>query len=245
MKFFEANTYGVRNLVEICNELQNLKKVLFTSSLLVCANGYVPKDEFEYCPPNLYGESKAIGERYVRELAKNFSWVIVRPTSIWGPWFEHSYLTFFRVLDSGFYVHPGNVPIVKPISYVGNTVYMMKKILCDNSAETNGKTYYLADYPDVSIQHWANIISDKLGRKYRPRVAPIILLKIIAKCGDLLKLVGYGSPPLTSFRLKNMLTGIHYPIEKTESVVGKLPYDLARGVGITLAWMKNQKLIKD
>ncbi|GIR15914.1 MAG: hypothetical protein CM15mP28_3840 [Pseudomonadota bacterium] len=36
----------------------------------------------------------------------------------------------------------------------------------------------------------------------------------MAKIGDTLKLLGWNDPPLTSFRLNNMLTGAHYPIEK-------------------------------
>ena len=51
-------------------------------------------------PPNLYGESKVIGEKLVQESEINCDWVIVRPTSIWGPWFEHS-SDFFKVIDRG------------------------------------------------------------------------------------------------------------------------------------------------
>ena len=79
--------------------------------------------------PNLYGESKVIGEKLMRKSEISCDWVIVRPTSIWGPWFEHSYKTFFQVLNRGWYVQPGAEPITKPLGYVGNTVHMMKKIL--------------------------------------------------------------------------------------------------------------------
>jgi hypothetical protein len=42
-----------------------------------------------------------------------------------------------------------------------------------------------------------------------------------------------------------MLTGEHYPIEKTEGVVGKLPYDLSGGVEETICWMKNILIQKE
>jgi GlcNAc-P-P-Und epimerase len=40
-----------------------------------------------------------IGEKLVRDSNMKCSWVIVRPTSVWGPWFEHAYRTFFRLVD--------------------------------------------------------------------------------------------------------------------------------------------------
>lgn len=245
INFFNANTLGVKNLIQICNELPDLYRVVFTSSLLVCKNGYIPLSDDDYCPPNLYGKSKVVGEQYVRDFANNFSWVIVRPTSIWGPWFEHSYRSFFKVVSLGLYIHPGHKPIIKPLSYVGNTVHMMQKFLSTDLPGISGNTYYLADYPEASIQAWANIISQKFGLRSRPKVAPIIVLKVIAKCGDLLRLFGFKNPPLTSFRLGNMLTGEHYPIEKTEGVVGRLPYDLSEGVEKTISWMNNNLIQKD
>ena len=62
--------------------------------------------------------------------------------------------------------------------------------------------------------------------------------------GDTLKIFGIHFP-LTSFRLNNMLTGSHYPLEKTEEVVGTLPFSMQEGVQQTLSWMYNQKLIRN
>ena len=61
ISFFDANTDGVSNLLEAAKSLPNLQRILFTSSLLVCRNGHVPQTDTEYCPPNLYGQSKVIG----------------------------------------------------------------------------------------------------------------------------------------------------------------------------------------
>ena len=55
--------------------------------------------------------------------------------------------------------------------------------------------------------------------------------------------MGWSGPPLAKFRLNNMLTGAHYPIEKTQKIVGKLPYSLNEGVLKTLDWMHEEKLI--
>ncbi len=243
LQYLSANTDGVDNLIASTFRAPNLKRTLFTSSLLVCRNGYIPMSDTDYCPPNLYGKSKMIGEQLVRSNPLNGKWVIVRPTSIWGPWFEHSYRTFFRMLDRGLYVHPGSAPIVKPLSFVANTVYMMSKLLFSESESMHGQTFYLADYPEHSIQDWGDMIQRNLGTRKIP-VFPISLLRAIAAAGDLFKRIGWREPPLTTFRLNNMLTGAHYPIEKIQSIAGLLPYSMEDGVRQTIQWMYDQGQIR-
>jgi hypothetical protein len=62
--------------------------------------------------------------------------------------------------------------------------------------------------------------------------------------GDTLKKLGWPDPPITTFRLKNMLTGAHYPIEKTKTTVGQLPFSMEDGVHKTLEWIREQNPIK-
>jgi len=186
MSFFDTNTKGVANLIRATQKIDSLQRVLFASSLLVCPNGHVPSSDTEYDPPNLYGEVKVIGEKLVRESRMKCSWVIVRPTSIWGPWFEHSYRTFFQVVDRGLYFQPGSQPIVKPFGFVGNTVHMMLTLLQYHDDTVNGGTYYLGDYPENSIHEWADVIRKNI-RKGKAVVFPIKLMRLIAMAGDLLK----------------------------------------------------------
>jgi len=244
MSFFDANTIGVTNLIKATRKIKNLKRVLFASSLLVCPNGHVPSSDTEYDPPNLYGKSKVLGEKLVRESKMNCSWVIVRPTSIWGPWFEHSYRTFFQVVERGLFFHPGSKKIIKPQSFVGNTVHMMQNLLLNSDGGVDGKTYYLADYPEISIREWADQIRKLSGRTGKTRAFPVSVLWGMAFFGDLLKKMGWQDPHLTTFRLKNLLTGAHYPIEKTKYFIGELPFSMEDGVRQTLEWMHKENLIK-
>ena len=244
MSFFDANTEGVANLIQAIQKIDSLRRVLFTSSLLVCPNGQVPSSDTEYDPPNLYGKSKVIGEKLVRESRTKCSWVIVRPTSIWGPWFEHSYRTFFQVVARGLFVQPGAEKIVKPLSFVGNTVHMMQHLLLHSDGQVDGQTYYLGDYPEHSIQEWADQIRQILGRNGKTPVFPVFILWGLASIGDLLKRMGWQDPPLTTFRLKNILSGAHYPLEKTQKLVGQLPFSMKDGIRQTLEWMSEEKLIE-
>ena len=42
-----------------------------------------------------------------------------------------------------------------------------------------------------------------------------------------------------------MLTGAHYPIEKTQKIVGELPFTLQEGVQRTVEWMDQQGLLRN
>ena len=239
----QTNIIGVENLVNAIKTVDSVKKVLFVSSLLVCENGYIPENETDYCPPNYYGKSKVIGEEKVRSADLDCEWAIVRPTSIWGPLFDYSYKDFFKTIDKNRYFHIGNNEFQKPASFVGNTVYMMMKILLESNPNINNETFYLADYPWYSTRKWAITIQTILNTK-RIRTAPIWMLRIIAKFGDIYKVIIKIDPPLTSFRLKNMLTGGAYPLENTKKICGDLPFDLNESVYRTAEWMYENNLIK-
>tara|TARA_Y100000590_G_C15733151_1_gene1017739 strand:- start:1685 stop:2683 length:999 start_codon:yes stop_codon:yes gene_type:complete len=238
----QCNIIGIENLIQSIKKVNSIKRVIFTSSLLVCKNGYIPNNDLDYCPPNYYGESKVIGEKKVRGANLQCEWAIVRPTSIWGPWFDYSYRSFFKMIDRNKYLHIGKDEFQKPASYVGNTVYMIKKILFESNSKINKSTYYLADYPWYSTKKWANTIQQILNSK-KISTAPIWLLKLAGIIGDLIKKIFKIDPPLTSFRLKNMLTGGKYPIENTKDIVGKLPYNLNESVFLTAEWMYKNKII--
>lgn len=238
----QCNILGVENLIKAANSINSIERIVFTSSLLVCRNGYVPINDIDYSPPNFYGKSKVIGEKKIRSSELNCQWAIVRPTSIWGPWFDYSYKTFFQTIDKNRYMHLGKNEFQKPASFVGNTVHMLMSILLNNSSEIDKSTFYIADYPWYSTKKWANSIQKTLNSK-KIKTAPLWILKFFAIIGDLIKIIFKFEPYLTSFRLNNMLTGGIYPIKKTEKFSGKLPYDLNEAVFLTAKWMYENKMI--
>ena len=81
-------------------------------------------------------------------------------------------------------------------------------------------------------------IRSELGKPGKTPVFPIDGHRLLGKVGDLLKFLGWCDPPLTSFRLNNILTGAHYPIENIQAVVSEMPFSLQEGVRQTLEWMK-------
>ena len=114
---------------------------------------------------------------------------------------------------------------------------MMMKILFGAKHEVHAKTFYLSDYPFFTTRQWADVIQQEM-KVHRIRPVPVWVLRIVGYAGDLLKSAGWEDPPITSFRLNNMLTGGNYPLENTMHLCGPLPFALEEGVRITIEWME-------
>lgn len=243
---YSANTDGVKNVIAAAKRLPNPRRVIFASSMLVCALGYRPKTDTDYSPTTTYGESKVLSEEFVRAYAAgSFPWTIVRPTSLWGPWFGVPYRGFFDAVAKRLYVHPAKRRIVRSDGFVLNSVHQLNRIATSSDrALLDQKMLYLADYEPVELYHWACLISAAFGVP-RPPEVPLPLLRVAARAGDVLKRAGVRNPPLTSFRLNNLLTDAVFDMEPLSAVAGTTPYSVAQGVAITAAWMRSGQLPRD
>ena len=233
---YDANITGVENVLTAAASLGSLKKILITSSMLVCGPGYAPKDQFDYAPTTVYGQSKVQTENIVWANKPTCDWAILRPTSIWGPWFEAPYKNFFDMVMAHKYFHIGRKSCTKTYGYIGNTVYQIMQILSSPTPDEQNKVFYLGDAP-TNIEQWADEIANELG--YKVHRCPYALLKLAAWGGDVLKLLGVHFP-MTSFRLRNMTTNNVVDLTSTNKLAPNPPFSRIEGVKITLNWMKNR-----
>jgi nucleoside-diphosphate-sugar epimerase len=235
---YTVNTTGTSVLISAAEAAGSVKRTLFISSMLVCRNGHKPSNESEYCSDTPYGKSKAGMENIVRDRMRSArtEFVILRPTSIWGPWFGEPYRQFFHAIRRGLYVHPGNGQVKKQFGYVGNVVDQMLTLLTARPEDCAGTVFYVGDYTPYIVREWADLIQLNFGTR-RIRTAPLTMLNAVALAGDLLHSLGWSQAPLTSFRLANMLMDNSLPFEKTAHVCGALKYSLLEGVQHTVAWL--------
>lgn len=237
---YSANTIGTLNLLKITNVLPNLEKILLTSSMLVCHTGYSPKNQFDYAPTTSYGQSKAEAEKMVWNNAPSCDWAIIRPTSIWGPWFGEPYRTFFEMVASRKYFHIGNKGCTKTYGYVGNAVYQIESIMLADTKNVKNKVFYIGDEPANNIEEWANEIATELDIHIM-RI-PYFWMKCAAYIGDILKKLKINFP-MTSFRLNNMTTNNVVNLAETNKIAPHLPFTRVDGIKNTIKWMRNAKLI--
>lgn len=235
---YDANIKGVENIVEVVNQSETIKRTIYASSRMVCRIDYIPQNFEDYCPPNLYGESKVMGEKIVRNMAEK-DYIIVRPTSIWGPYFEVPYRTFFDTVRKNFFFLPSKHYPKKSFGFVYNTVYQIDKLLF-TSPEYLDETYYLSDYPPIDLKYWADLVSYEFNGT-ASREFPMWALKGVSYLGDFLIKLGWKNAPLSSFRLNNLITNMVYDTSRLEKICGQLPYTLEEGVKITANWMKGDK----
>ena len=231
---YDANMAGVSNLLDALDAAGSVKQAVFASSMYVCEPGYMPRNFEDYKPHTLYGESKVETERRIRERDPKYTWSIIRPTSIWGPWFGEPYDKFFHIVLNHMYFHMGKKACRKTYGYIDNAIYQIMSIFNASPDTVNRQVYYLGDYEAYPITDWANEIAAIEGI-HIPSV-PYWCFKVAGWFGDFLKLFGV-SFPMTSFRLHNMTTDNIHNLAPIKAIAPNLPVSRIEGTKATLEWI--------
>jgi GlcNAc-P-P-Und epimerase len=231
---YRANTDGVTHLLEAVAAAPSVRRVIWASSQLVNRPGRQPASDTDYDPVGGYGESKAEGERRVRAAdGAGRTWVIVRSTTIWGPGMSAHYTGMFRLIRRGLYFHVGHQPLRKSYSYIDNLTAQLATLVTAPSQAVHARTFYLADSEPIELRAWADGFAEAFGR--RIRTLPLPVAQGLALIGDLSSRLGLPAP-LTTPRLKNMLTQYRYETSAIEAVHGLTAISNAEGVRRTAAW---------
>lgn len=241
MDDYSANVIGVKNLMNIIHKLPNLKKVIITSSKFVTRNGYKIKDQRDYCPHTKYGESKVETENKVWENKPQCDWCIIRPTSIWGPWFGVPYRNFFDMVMRRMYFHIGNIKCYKTYGYIGNAIYQIEQLLFTETSDENNKVFYIGDEPAYEINEWADEIANEFG--FKVPTVPVFFVKCLAKYGDFLGIFKIHFP-MQSFRFWNMTHDGVNDMSNTYVIAPEKKYTRLEGIKATIAWMKEYEGLK-
>ncbi|OJJ18255.1 hypothetical protein BKI52_25880 [marine bacterium AO1-C] len=234
---YVVNTDGTNNLLEAIKSVNSVKHTIITSTQFVHQYKGFPKDDTDYAPHTIYGESKVISEKLTRSADLKCNWTIIRPTNIWGPWHLRYPYEFWKVLAQGLYIHPGKQKVMRSYGYVGNVVHQILTILEKSPELVHQQVFYVGDAP-LNLLDWVNQFSiNQIGKKVK--VVPRFLIKTIALTGDVLKVVGLNFP-ITTSRYKSMTTSNDAPMQKTFDVLGNSPISLEMGVEETIEWLKEE-----
>ena len=99
INYYKENFIGTKNIIDSANLVPTIKRVIFTSTLLVNKIGTNIDGKFTFYNPNTkYGESKVLMERIIRSSTCKFEWCIIRPTTIWGDNIQNHFRSLLNLI---------------------------------------------------------------------------------------------------------------------------------------------------
>lgn len=230
---YSTNTVGTSNLLDALARHGGVGRLIVASTQFVGRPGHSPRSNDDYNPHTVYGVSKVEAEEVTRR--SELPWTIVRPTTIWGPYDLAYRRTFYRTLDRGLYLHPGNVTCHRSLGYVGNLVHQVLEILNADESDVIGKTFYLGD-PVINLIDFVDAFSLEITGK-PARTVPANVIRFLAAGGTLLKAIGIPSP-ITLSRYRSMTEDYVVPLDETFPVTGQPQFTLEEGVEVTVSWLR-------
>jgi nucleoside-diphosphate-sugar epimerase len=232
---YSTNSAGTQHVADAIRDSGTVERAVFVSTQYVVGPGPLPANDQDFRPHTLYGESKVLAEKAIRNGRLKCVWTIVRPTNVWGSAHPRYPDEFWRVLARGFYFHPGPKRVIRSYGYVGNVVEQITGIFQQPSELVDRKVFYVGD-PPLALLTWVNAFSLQLtGRPVR--VIPKAALHVLALAGDGLKKLGIKFP-LFSSRLKSMTEDYPTPMEPTYALLGQPKTSLEEGVRETVEWLR-------
>jgi len=240
--FYRINTEGTKNLVTALLELQTpLKRFVFVSSLSVFGaireqQPYEEIRETDTPQPNTeYGRSKLEAERWLDN--KEFPYVILRPTGVYGPR-EKDYFLMAKSIKqhSDFAVGYKR----QDITFVYVTDVVQAVFLALEKGQT-GRKYFLSDGQVYQSTTFSDLIHEELGRPWWIRItAPIWVLRIITFFGEYVgrmtgKISALNNDKFNILKQRNWRCDIQPAIDE----LGYHPQvDLKEGVRRSIKWYK-------
>jgi nucleoside-diphosphate-sugar epimerase len=235
---YPDNTIGTANVLEATHLTSSVSRLIVTSSQHVRRPGSeLPTNDEDYAPHGPYGESKVITEKLTRDSGLACVWIIIRPTSVWGPLHPVHSQGLWRLVKKGWYLHPKDDPVVRSFAYVGNVAWQIERMLEAPAACVDRRTFYVGDEPMRQLD-WINAFARALtGRDVRQ--APVRFIYLLALLGDALRPFGIVFPMNTA-RFFNLTTNNPVPVTPALEAFGAPPCSLRAGVAATITWLQGQ-----
>lgn len=243
--FFRVNATYTNNLIESIAAAGCLpEKFLLMSSL----SSYGGGDEQTFrpisaddpqLPDTVYGQSKLDAENYLRQQSY-FSYVILRPTGVYGPG-EKDYYLDIKSIQAGFNFTVGFTPQQITFIYVKDLV--TAAFLALENERIRNRHYFVADGDVYTDESFARMVQDILGKRWvwHARI-PLPLVHAICFCNDWIarlrkKAVTLNSDKYRILKRRNWICDVT-PLREE---LGFAPsYPLRRGLEETIAWYKEK-----
>ena len=177
-------------------------------------------------PDTDYGLSKLKGEQLLQQsnLSDRVQLTILRPTSIWGPWFGEPYNNFFRMAGKKWMVLPKGKLAQKSFGFIDNAIEQTFDYITHKSQPSADNPIYLADTEVIHIDDFLRKIRQQL--QLPPAIElPRWIFSLAARAGNLISSIGVRAPintyrwhNLTKNRVVPSMQVAHLDIERSTTV---------------------------
>ncbi|HVG21706.1 MAG TPA: NAD(P)-dependent oxidoreductase [Blastocatellia bacterium] len=238
---YKANFEGTENIINQLKGSKTIKKLVLYSTQLVVGlfNETRFIDETEpYRTNTVYGESKILAEKITIRKCSEFGipYVIIRPTSVYGPWGKSPYREFFYAIKNRRYFHVGRANNLVSFAYVENLVDQTILLSLNDSA--NNQLFFGNDFHPYTMRE----VADAAACYYKVKIhtIPSPLVTVAAYAFGVLKLFG-ADVPIYPFRLKNIKANYCYDIQNSVRLGYDPKFGLKEGIIKTLDWYEKNE----
>ncbi len=198
-EYYEVNTELTKKYFD--SFLKSNAKVFITlSSVKAVADelNCVLTEDYLSNPITHYGKSKLLAEQYIlnKEIPGDKRVYILRPSMIHGPGNKGNLNLLFKIVSKGLPWPLGAFENKRSFCSIDNLCFIIEELIENKQIPTG--IYNIADDVPLSTNELIKLISDSQGKKSLIWNVPKVLIKILSKLGDLLRL------PLNTERLNKL-----------------------------------------
>lgn len=247
-EYAKVNVLGTENLLKVCKD-KKIKKFIFFSSIAIYGlpawagnirdwNENQPKN-----PREIYGESKLKAEEKIIEANKKWEipYVILRPTSVYGPRDKRNLLELYRTIKKHLFFYIGDGKNKMDYVFVKDVVHAA--YLAANSPQTKGDYIIGCGKPltlNEIIFYVTKSINASVPALHIPKSFAYTSSFIIERVSKLLGI----RPMLFPARVKVMTRDCYYDISKAKKDLNYKPlFSFEKGTQITGKWLIENNLL--
>jgi nucleoside-diphosphate-sugar epimerase len=236
--FDVVNVLGTRAVVEAANACG--ARLVQLSSQAAIGPGTVERPARDTDPPrpvNAYGRSKLAGEIVIREQAR-VPWIILRPSAVYGPG-DRAFLPLVRLATHGLFLLA--VPRATSFTFVHVDDVVRAVLLAADDRAASGEAMFVGHGEPHTTESLLRHLAVVVERRYRPVPVPRVLMRALARLGDLGWAVGR-EPTLDSARLAELgASGFVCSVAHARDALGfTAAVTLPAGLAGTVQWYRDQ-----